>query len=98
MHSVLFVLEKPKGTDSRQTSAWQNAKGQVRHLCKSHAGATLHTEGCVELSLLSAQSASAQQASADGLALLADLVHLAASEELPYRVLFFQEPPQWVTG
>ena len=83
MHSILFVLKKPDEDD-------REAKGNWTTLWQRHQSLVRPTTGVVQLGefcwLIQADIA---------LPTFCGLVAAAHEWQVPYRILYFDEPPQW---
>jgi len=86
MHSVLLVVDKPDAGDHVGNKKWRDFLGDIQSTIARSSEIEVLGERCWLIPL------------DKGVGTLASLVYFAEARDLTYRVLFFEDAPQWVTN
>lgn len=86
MHSVLFIVVKPDPLSPVLSHLWPKTVAELRSIAAQALGTQILAENVL---LIPAQH---------GLSALSQAIALADSVPVPYRALFFLEPPDWVSS
>lgn len=87
MHSVLVFVKKPKSfSDAQSQFNWNAIANAFNAVALKHPSIEMLGESC----MLVPMSESAE--------LFADALRAASCGPLPYRILFFEEEPDWVAS
>ena len=84
MHSALLVIEKPDLSNPEKEKAWTDLKKALSGILATYERIEMLSENVLMIPMQSA------------LPTFGDLIHAAQGKELSYRVLFFDQEPQWV--
>jgi hypothetical protein len=84
MHSVLLVIEKPDISKADNNQAWLAFQNTLLEILKSYENTQRLDENSLLINLNS------------DLPAFCSLINVADTRKLSYRVLFFEEEPQWI--
>ena len=84
MHSVLFIIEKPTTLSLAETQSWGRIQTKISEQSNLYEGMKKINESSLEKPLENSMPA------------FVNVLHTVQVEPFPYRILFFEEEPQWI--